>query len=969
MASGLSVTPYHAKYFSNELQRLSVGGSIGKISQSIFNAQVDLNPHQVEAALFAFQSPISKGVILADEVGLGKTIEAGLILSQYWAERKRNIIIICPASLRKQWAGEIEEKFFLPFIIMESKSFNQLKREGYDNPFEVKNRIIITSYNFASLKKEEIRSVKWDISFVDEAHKLRNSYKANNKIGSNIKFALNDVKKVLLTATPLQNSLMELYGITSVIDDYIFGDQYSFRDQYNKVDGDLEGLRKRLKVFCKRTLRKDVLEYIPYTKRIPMTEEFIPTDDEHSFYTDVSAFLLRADSYSIPKKQRMLITLMLRKLLASSTFAISATLEKIRDRLIKLRDGLIEEGAAIDFDDEEFLESIEEDNEDLELEEEDNDEVDYTDPPEKTEAAIELSKIKEEIDEINGFIQRAATIKRETKSRALLLALEKGFEEMKKARALKKALIFTESRRTQDYLNSFLKECGYTGKIVLFNGSNSDPESKDVFDSWLKDVKNQTRITGSRTADKRAAIVDFFRNNAEIMIATEAAAEGINLQFCSLVINYDMPWNPQRIEQRIGRCHRYGQKNDVVVINFLNKRNEADQRIYALLKDKFHLFSEIFGASDDVLGSDFDGVGFERKILQIFQKCRTQEEINREFKLLQDDLEEKIKEKDNDTKRKIIDHFDEEVHAKLKMKLDETVQELDKTGRLFWSVTKSILDRKASFNDRECSFVLKDAIGNDVPAGKYKLISRNIKKEEILDSYIYRLSHPLGEFVLETAKTAQTPEMKLSFDVSSYPKKLSVVEVLKGNGGHLVLSKLTIKSYEEEEHLLFNAFDRSGNKIDQEVCEKLFQCSATVYETSISGETRTKLNSDSKVHARSAQNRSFENNNRYFKDECSRLDKWADDMMASAQKELADLRYKINAAKREERNTETTEEQLASQEKISKFEKERRKLQQKIFEVEDEISAKRDEMIEKLKKQMTQKTEHETLFIIEWEVR
>ncbi len=851
---------------------------------------------------------------------------------------------------------------------MEAKSFNQLKRDGYENPFEIKNKIVIVSYNFASIKKEEIRSIKWDISFIDEAHKLRNSFKTNNKIGSSIKFALTDIKKVLLTATPLQNSLMELYGISTVIDEFMFGDQASFRDQYNKVDGDLDGLRNRLKSYCKRTLRKDVCEYISYTKRIPLTEEFSPDDNEHAFYSDVSSFLMREESYAIPKKQRTLITLMLRKLLASSTFAISATLEKIRDRLIKLRDGLIEKDASIDFDDEEFLESIEEDNEDLELEKEETEEIKEIDEPVNNEAKIEISKIKEEIAEIDSFIQRAAVIKKETKSSALLLALEKGFEEMFKAKAKKKALIFTESRRTQDYLNSFLKDCGYKGKIVLFNGTNNDSESKEIFENWLKDKNNQPRITGSNTADKRSALVDFFKNEAEIMIATEAAAEGINLQFCSLVINYDLPWNPQRIEQRIGRCHRYGQKNDVVVINFLNKRNEADQRIYALLKDKFHLFSEIFGASDDVLGSDFGGVGFERKILQIFQKCRSKEDIDREFKNLQKEFDEKIKEKENDTRKKILDHFDEEVHAKLKMKLDETLQELDKTGKLFWAVTKVILKDSAKFKDKDFSFFLDKKVSPEIHTGNYKLISRNIKKEEITDSYVYRLSHPLGEYVLDKAKKADTPEKKLIFDVSSYPKKISVVEALKGNSGYLILSKLKITSFEEEEHLLFNAFDKQGNKLDQEVCEKIFQCAANIKETTIPEDMLSKLLNDSKIHAAAAQNKSFENNNCYFKDECFRLDKWADDMMASAQKELSDLRNNINAAKREERHAETMEEQLACQQKIQKYEKERRKLQQKIFDVEDEISAKRDEMIERLKKQMAQKTEHETLFMIEWEV-
>src|ERR1019366_2817095 len=135
-------------------------------------------------------------------------------------------------------------------------------------------------------------------------------------------------------------------------------------------------------------------------------------------------------------------------------------------------------------------------------------------------------------------------------------------------------------------------------------------------------------VTGIPAADRRKALVDYFRDHGSIMVATEAAAEGINLQFCSMVVNYDLPWNPQRIEQRIGRCHRYGQQHDVVVINFLNKANAADLRVFELLDEKFQLFSGVFGASDEILGTIESGVDFERRIVAIYQTCRTTEAIN-----------------------------------------------------------------------------------------------------------------------------------------------------------------------------------------------------------------------------------------------------------------------------------------------------------------------------------------------------
>src|SRR5271163_860426 len=229
-------TAYHAKYFAHELTKRCASDSMEKLAASLADAQVDLNPHQVDAALFAFRSPLSRGAILADEVGLGKTIEAGIIVSQLWAEKKRRILVIVPASLRKQWSRELAEKFFIPSFIMEAKSFRELSRKT-PSPFQP-NQVVICSYHFARAKAEEVSAVPWDLVVIDEAHRLRNVYKKDNKIARALRDAIRNRPKVLLTATPLQNSLMELYGLVTFIDDKIFGSEESFRDQFcRKFDG------------------------------------------------------------------------------------------------------------------------------------------------------------------------------------------------------------------------------------------------------------------------------------------------------------------------------------------------------------------------------------------------------------------------------------------------------------------------------------------------------------------------------------------------------------------------------------------------------------------------------------------------------------------------------------------------------------------------------------------------------------
>lgn len=206
----MNFTPYQAKYFAYDLTRRASSG-LDRLSMSLFDASVDLNPHQIEAALFALELPLSKGVLLADEVGLGKTIEAGIVLCQFWAERKRRLIVICPASLRKQWALELFEKFNLPTRVIDAKTFKDEQRLGHA-PLNEK-AVLIVSFNYASALREDIKSIAWDLVVIDEAHKLRNAYRPRNKVGQGIRWATEDSRKLLLTATPLQNSLVELYGL------------------------------------------------------------------------------------------------------------------------------------------------------------------------------------------------------------------------------------------------------------------------------------------------------------------------------------------------------------------------------------------------------------------------------------------------------------------------------------------------------------------------------------------------------------------------------------------------------------------------------------------------------------------------------------------------------------------------------------------------------------------------------------
>jgi len=954
-------TPYHIKYFAHELTRRG-GAGVDRLSRSLFDACVDLNPHQIEAALFSLRSPLSKGTLFADEVGLGKTIEAGLVLCQYWAERRRRLLVICPASIRKQWALELEEKFNLVTKVLDAKSYRESQKAGAINPFDT-DIILITSMHFASRRAGEIRAMQWDLVVIDEAHKLRNAYRQSNKMGQNIRWALEDRRKILLTATPLQNSLLELYGLSTIIDDRIFGDLPSYRTQYVNVGGDLEELRSRLQSFCTRTLRRQVAEYIQFTERRLITRPFQPTEQEHKLYEAISSFLQRDGTYALPQQQRHLTTLIVRKLLASSSQAVAGTLETMRDRLLALRDNLspptdlVERIIEDEEMEEELLDELLESEGDAEAE----------DTEEFETSLIDRKKLDAEIDELEHYIRWARSIGIDTKTRVLTKALEIGFEQMAAMGAEQKALIFTESRRTQQYLKGFLEANGYAGRVATFNGTNTEPESTQIYKKWVEANAETGRVAGSRPVDVRTAIIEHFRDHASIMIATEAAAEGINLQFCSLVVNFDLPWNPQRIEQRVGRCHRYGQKHDVVVINFLNQRNAADQRVYQLLNEKFNLFTGVFGASDEVLGAIESGVDFERRILDIYQECRTAEQIEDAFQKLQAELDETIQSKLAETRSKLLEHFDEDVHARLRYNLQGTRERLDHVGRIFWDLTKFILEGRAIFDDQEFAFDLIEPPIEGVRPGRYHMISKI--HHNVAGEFLYRLSHPLGEYTIQSGKDCSTPLAQITFNISEHPAKISMVEQLKGKSGWLTLQRLAIESFDLEEYLLFSGFDAGGNSLDQETCEKLFNCQGTPTDIgNIDSQIQGRLDQVSERHAKATISRSLEQNNRHFGEARERLEKWADDMVLAAEKELKDTKEQIKATNRQARLAATVEEQHQFQEKVRTLEKKKRRQRQQIFDIEDEIAEKRDQLIEALEKRMQQKTVTEPLFTIRWQV-
>lgn len=620
-------------------------------------SHIDPNPHQINAFCAAIDAMKTGGMVLADEVGLGKTIEAGLVLRYMLESGAKKVLIALPVSLRKQWELELEDKFDLSSVILDRLTVEHDAKNWHRKLADRQGvMIVITSYDYSSKLMKRFPDVKWDFLIIDEAHNLRN---LNSTKRAKRLYALSGgIPKILLTATPLQNSLMDLYGLISFIDPRIFGSEQVFRQRYMK-DEDYDGLKRELTPVLYRTLRKDVVDYMHFVKRICRTVDFKLSPDEIELYERVNLFLKGDALYSIPASNRGLIILVIRKLMASSSFALVETFEVLKKRLEKLYEGTRSADAQKGFD--LFWSFVEDEIDESGFEE-----------TEDEDTAAQKTYIQAELDKVNAIIDVAKRIKTNSKVTALKQALEIGFSYQRDNGIAQKAVVFTESKRTQKYIAAELRKSGYSeDNILLFNGDFDDTMTKEIYRAWQ--VKNFGNANYGRSVEYKHAIVDYFKEHAKILICTDAGSEGLNLQFCNTVINYDLPWNPMKIEQRIGRCHRYGQQNDVVAINLLNTQNEADKRVYEILSKKFELFEGVFGASDIVLGALESGTSFEKMVLDIYQSCNTTTEFRKAF----DKLDRKLNAKRDKNARKLRSILITESSGAKKQALKGTRKDID----------------------------------------------------------------------------------------------------------------------------------------------------------------------------------------------------------------------------------------------------------------------------------------------------
>ncbi|ERP92171.1 hypothetical protein Q666_11225 [Marinobacter sp. ES-1] len=943
-------TPHQSTYFAHWLTQ---SGKIeNQVSRAMASARVDMNPHQIDAACFALKSPLEQGVLLADEVGLGKTIEASLVMAQKWAENKRNILLIVPASLRKQWSQELGDKFELPSVIIDGKVAASLKKEGKNNPFDQNEQIVICSYEYAARQRDYVRLVSWNLVVFDEAHKLRNLYQAN---GSKRAKALVEAtefadSRVLLSATPIQNNLMELYGLSQVIDPYFFGDEKSFRALYVNRQRDqksLDDLKRRIRPLCHRTLRRQVQEEggINFTNRYSITQDFTPLPEEWALYQKLSHYLQRPDNEAINPRARHLVSMGLRKILASSSFAVADTLKGMIERL--------EQQQRLD---EEALSDIEEIDDWAESENgEDEEGISETSNDETSGSSGRLSQ---EIAQLTEFRNLAQSITSNAKGQALLTVLEKALTMTERLGGQRKAVVFTESCRTQRYLHDLLESSGYAERTVILNGSNNDARSKAIYQAWLEEHKGSARISGSKPADMKAALVDRFRSDkADILISTEAGGEGINLQFCSVLINYDLPWNPQKVEQRIGRVHRYGQKNDVVVVNFVNRKNPADRRVFQLLDEKLKLFEGVFGASDEVLGAIEGSIDIERRIYEIYQNCRTDQEIEYQFDQLQKSLEDTLAARETAAREALLNNFDRDVVSALKTHRDQSNDFLQEYEQVLMDLARAELP-EARFNTNH--FYLN----NQRYDLSWPLAEQN-------DSEFFRLQateHYLAWDLVHRAKSRDPEPAHLVFHYGQLHGQYAALKEYIGQSGVLTAFEIRFtynKGKTKSTRLVVLAQTDDGQKLTLENADHLMSVPARA-ET-LSDSIPEELFADWKsqiVKAAEAETEAELDN--YLEQESEKLERWAQDRRKALMATVDELDEQIRAYKKEARQLASTAEKIQAKKELRKLERKRDDALAEYHHSKKAIEHEEDRLLDEVSEKLELTCEIKELFTARW---
>lgn len=812
--------PVQRRFLAEDLVRLRRSDEQRRYASPHRAAKIDPNPHQIDAVIFALARLPEGGCILADEVGLGKTIETGLVIAQLFAEGASRVLLVAPKALLGQWRQEL----FTLFEIESTEATSTPQAFEGTGVFLVGREQLGTERGSAAI----LGAAPFDLCVVDEAHEVfaglyrrfdrHGQYKDDSKQARTAGKLLDllettRIPALLLTATPMQNSLPELWALVRYIDPLgtLLGDLPTFRDVFCGVDdrhladGQDDELKTRLKVVVQRTLRRQAQEFLekPFVDREARLFEYDMSADERALYDDVSRYLLEPDIQAFRGRQRQLLLLGFHRRMASSTRALRASLERVATRLRqKLGHEIIDDEADACF--------VERDLEQAEV----AGDPDETSDEDGQLAAAESDRLRAELARVEGFVERATRLGADdAKFVALLQALRFVREQAERGKGAGKLVIFTESLTTQEYLCDRLVEGCHLrdDEVTLFRGNNDSARAREALVSWRAQAPpGQAGINDADIA-VRLALVHEFKTRSRVFISTEAGAKGLNLQFCDALVNYDLPWNPQRIEQRIGRCHRYGQTHSVTVVNFLARDNEAQRLTFEILSQKLELFGTVLDASDKVLHHGDGSVGgvlagalganIEEELRRIYERSRTLEEVTEALRSLRAKVDEerrRFEETHSRTAQLIEQHLDEEVQQVFRSLQNELPGALADLDRDLLTIVRDYLEVRGApyrLESKDGGQLL--TVASSTGSGVEPSV---VAVGAVPDVGSLHMRHPLVVAAIVAAREARADVRNLMLcpDVAREPE----LAQLRGRRGRLRLVKARFEGFERVERLL-----------------------------------------------------------------------------------------------------------------------------------------------------------------------
>jgi len=903
----MSLHAFNQRILAEDLVRVRRPDDRERYAAAQRQARIDPNPHQIDAVIFALRRLREGGCILADEVGLGKTIEAGLVIAQSRAEGAQRILLVVPKSLIGQWQSELlnlfgiqarenDASFVAPGVYLVGREF--AGSEGGATPLGA--------------------APPFDLAVIDEAHEIfAGLHKRYGRDGiydeasdealmaHRVRGFLRSTPVLLLTATPMQNSLVELWGLVQYVEPTgtLLGDIATFRkvfcseDDRTLVPGQEHELKRRLAMVQRRTLRRQAQEFLdrPFTQRRCRLYEYAMSDAERSLYDDVTEYLLEPSLYAFAGRQRRLLLIGFHRRMASSISALAASLENVAARLRRLQAGLRSDDTVID-----VLRDLE-----------DEDEIEES--PDEAPPPIDRASLAAELGRVEDFVARARSLPNDAKARSFQEAIKVILDLGRDGRGSGKAVVFTESITTQEYLRRLLLAMGLGEEdITLFRGDNDHERAQQALARWRQEEGDRFApgARPSREVAVRLALVHEFRTRSKVLVCTEAGAKGLNLQFCETVINYDLPWNPQRIEQRIGRCHRYSQQRDVTVVNFIARDNEAHRLTFEILSQKLDLFGRVLDASDHVLHEPRTdapellvsalSVEFESDLRSIYSRSRTLDEVTREIAALRDKISERREafEKEYERTSQIIEsRFDENVRRvfkRLREDLPASLADLDRDVAELVDGYLSARAVKYRRSDEAGRVVFDIAPGGALPVevGDGPRFATGDARG-LTHAQSLNLSHPLVRAAIAHARAwSGGGAVSLQLPPSSPPD----LAVLAGKEGLICVMLVDYLGFEPVQRLVAAALV-DGAPVDPSLAAKILRLRATD-GPALKGPVDPQWLDDAVDEAVFVDQRHVEEGEqKHFEQAIGQLERFVEDKILVCRRERASIAEKLRAAR------------------------------------------------------------------------